>query len=165
MNLQGDHAAGGRLVRLLVDHFGGQRLVDEVLQMVAIGDDSKIIPLPWVDPGGKCLGIAETRCGLLALRVDCDFLATLGKDAASPFLLQTASELVGEVNIGLVSADHELAFVNDLAAILYPRVSTFDFELSGQLKVIWLAALPDKKGVAIDGVFIGSTSDNLTVLG
>ena len=59
MYLQGDHTARRRFVGLLVDDFHRHGVVDEMLQVISIGDDPKVIPLTGVNSGSQCFRFAK----------------------------------------------------------------------------------------------------------
>ena len=58
------HSVGRSLVGLLVDDFGRHRFIDEVLQVIAVGHDTEVIPLAGMDAGGRACPITESdfRC-------------------------------------------------------------------------------------------------------
>ena len=165
VNLQGNHPVGRGFVRLLVDHFGGHRAIDEMLQVVTVGDDSKIIPLTWMDAGGQSSGVAEAGRLLFAVFLDRDFLPTLGQDATTFFLVENAGVAIAEIDISLITADDKFLIIDQFATVLNPGITSLDFELGGELKVIRLPTLPDQKRVSADRFFLGGTAHDLTVFG
>ena len=49
MNLKCNHTFGRGFVLLIIDDFGCHRSVDEMLEVIPISDDTKIIPFSGMD--------------------------------------------------------------------------------------------------------------------
>ncbi len=65
MKLERQHAAKGALGLIFVHHVKGLFAVDELLQVVALGDDDIIIPVALLNRGLDFSGIADRADDLL----------------------------------------------------------------------------------------------------
>ena len=83
MELQRQHAAHGAFGFVFVHHIHGLLAVDELLQVIALGDDDVIVPVALLDRGADLGGIADRADDLLlAILVPDDLLAAQRQDAA-----------------------------------------------------------------------------------
>ena len=80
MKLQRQHAAHGSLRFAIVRHVNGLLAVDELLEVIAFGDDHVVVPVALLDRGFDRLGISDRADDLLlVLVVPDDLLATPAK--------------------------------------------------------------------------------------
>ena len=102
VDLERDHTIARRFFGLLIDHFNRHRAVDEVLQLVPVGHDTKVIPLAWVNSRTKRFRVAESRLCLFAIAADRDRLATLGQNATALLFVQDPGVPIPKVDVGLM---------------------------------------------------------------
>ena len=85
MELQRQHAAHGPLGFAFVRHVNSLLAVDELLQVVALGDDHVIVPVPLLERGFDGGGIPDRADNLfLVVLVPDDLLAALRLPARQP---------------------------------------------------------------------------------
>src|SRR5262245_60627066 len=111
MGLKCNDARGGGFVLLVVDHFGHQNAIDIVLEVVALGNNSIVVPIFILHFGLQLDGVGEFFDFLFAVAADCDLLATLGQKGAGFFFVVHAGVFRAGVDIGLIAANDELGFV------------------------------------------------------
>src|SRR5260370_18663344 len=133
VELQREDAGLGGLGFLLVDHIDGRFAVDEMLEVIAFGDDDVIVPVILVDGGLDFLRVAQRADDLdfgLAVRcLDDRLLAALREDAAPALslLVENAGISGADFEIVMITVVDDVAFV--LAAILHAGIAPVAAEL------------------------------------
>ncbi len=174
VELQSEDAAGGGL-RAFIGHIDGLFAVDEVLEMVAFGDDFVVVPFAVLDGCLDFVGVAhgtrdfDLRLGRALAVINGHLFTTLGEDAAEALLVQNARVSLAGFHVGLVTADHPVFRIEDFRAVLNARVGKAfragnDFVLTGELEIGHGAAFPDQKGIALGGRFLGGLADDGTLV-
>ena len=156
VDLQRERAGLGGFGRLLVDDVHGLLAIDEVLEMIALGDDDVIVPILVLDLRLNLLRVADRAgdfdLGLSSVVLDHGLLPALRENAASAFFVEDAAVGFARLKVRLITADDgaELPGLGHLAAILDAGVALLDAVGKAQLEVSDVAAFPDEERVVVD---------------
>src|ERR1035437_4647461 len=162
MELQRQYAAHGPLGFAVIRQIYGLLAVDELLQVIAFGNDHVLVPVPLLNRGSNSGGIPERADDLfLVLLVPDDLLAAQRHDAAHTFLVENARVARPRLHVRLVAAHHPIRRVKNLAAVLDAgvgktvTVTRREFEGAAQLEVARGAVSPDQERVSLGWVLGG----------
>lgn len=162
MDLEAEEAFEAAVLRVVVDHHGGDLTVEDMGKVVAASDDVELVPAVDVDVALELVAILELAddAGVLAGFGEGDLTAE-GHDAAAAFFIEHAGVGVDEVHVGLIALEDPLADFGQLdAAVLDAAVGVVHAEFELELKVLGLAAAVDEEGVALERVFLGALADD-----
>lgn len=137
--------------------------VDEMLQMIAAGDDRVVVPVFLFDGLLQLGRVADGTGGLrLVVAADRGLLAALSQNAAAALLVENARIGVAGLEIALVTTDDVIAQVG--AAVLDAGVSADNAVREPQLEIVDLTLTPDNERVSLGRIFGGRAAGNGAVL-
>src|SRR5688572_29671029 len=158
VQLQGEDAFAQRQLRLLVGEVDGLDAIDEVLDVVALGDDDVLVPAVDLEGGADRLGVADGADDvLLPVLPDGLFADEAHAAALAAFVVDEAGGFRVDADLRLIAADDPVVLhvpvLDVLRAILDARVvRRAGAERKPQLEIFDGAALPDDEGVALGRV-------------
>jgi len=127
--------------------------VDFLDEAIAPGNDVVIVPVFLIDFALELSGIAEAADDLDIISAVSDnrLLTAFGEDGPSLFVVVRAGPSVRGIDIRLVTLDDVVTEM--FGAVLDAAVSSDDAIPELEFKVVEITALPDEKGIALEGMF------------
>ena len=155
----------------LVGDVDGLFAVDELLEMIALGDDDIFVPVALFERGLDFIGAAD-RAGhlFLAIFIQNDFFAASREDAAHPLFIENTGVGRSGFHIGLIATDDPTFWIQNFAAILDSGIGeTFgieglDFEGAAEFEIADGIVGPDQESVVFDGVLLAGLANDCAVL-
>ena len=156
------------LSALLIDDIDRLFAVDEMLQVIALGDDHVIVPVAFLDGGLMAFGSPATPTTSFFPSA---WMTTLSDRVAREFrglFLHTKclNKFCPCLHVGLITADDEIFRFQNFAAILNAGIGEAlvvvgnELELAMHFEITGLAAFPDEKCVFFaDFAFGGLAGD------
>ena len=161
VQLQSQNAGRPTHLDIVVGALARRHSVDEVLQLVSVGHNAVRVPIVLLNLALNLSRLPDRTNNLRLLRAgEFCLLTTVGQDAAEPFAVQNPRVRVASFEVCLITATSPGTARDFETAVLDSRVGRSlrtlrrlaDFVFQFQFEVVYVAASPNEKRVALGWV-------------
>lgn len=167
VSLEGEESGGAAFLKIVIGDIDGFQAIDEVLEVVAVGDNAVFVPVflfdGFLDFGGVADGAGDFDFEFAVVANEFCGLSALSEDTAEGFAVEDSGVGGACFEVGLVAAD--APFPGEFeATVLDTGVSADHAVFEFEFEVIDFATAPDDEGIGIEFDLIGGPAGDCALL-